>query len=56
MLNEIIRKKRRELEITQEELAKKVGINRQYLNGYETGKHGMSIKNIEKIFNELKIT
>lgn len=50
-----VRKRRRELGITQEELADKVGISRVYAGYIEQGRHAPSLEVLEKIAKALKV-
>ena len=51
-----IKKLRKEAGLTQEELAKKVGIQRGSIAGYEVGKTKPSHKNLEKIANIFNVS
>jgi transcriptional regulator with XRE-family HTH domain len=46
---------RARLEWTQEELAKRAGINRSYLAGIESGRRNTSARTMEKLANALGI-
>jgi putative transcriptional regulator len=50
-----IKKMRKELEITQEELAGKVGVRRETIIFLEQGKYNPSLKLAMKIAKELKL-
>ncbi len=51
-----IRKRRRELDMTQDELAAKAGIERSYLSNIEAGKKNFSLGVLVDIAGALKIT
>lgn len=51
----LIRKRRRELEITQQELADRVGMSRQCLNQIENQKLGMRLQTFLTILYELHL-
>jgi transcriptional regulator with XRE-family HTH domain len=44
-----IRKKRLELNLTQDQLSYEAGVSREYINKLETGNYNISIKSLEKI-------
>lgn len=44
-----MRRKRRELDLSQEDLAERAGLHRTYLSSVERGERNVSIDNIEKI-------
>ena len=46
---------RKKLKLSQEDLAKKVGIHRTYIGGIEQEKRNPSLKNIVKIANNLEV-
>lgn len=50
-----IRERRRELGMTQEELAAKAGIERSYLSNIEAGKKNFSLGVLDSIASALKI-
>ena len=52
---EIIKKKRKELGLSQSQLAEKVGIIQVTLSNYETGKSELGADKLEKIFEILNI-
>lgn len=51
-----IKQRRRELHLTQEQLAEKIDIAANYLGQIENGKRGVNLTNIVKIANELGVT
>lgn len=51
-----IRRRRRELDLSQEELAERAGLHRNYVSGIETGTRNPSLKNIEKLAQSLNIS
>lgn len=51
-----IRFLRSQMELSQEKLALKAGIDRTYLAGIEAGKRNATITSLEKIVNALDIT
>ena len=55
VLGKKIRRRRNELDLTQEELADKVGISRVYAGYIEQGRHTPSLEVLEKIAKTLKI-
>ncbi len=50
-----VRKRRKELGLTQEKLAKASGLHRTYIAGIEAGKRNISLKNLEKLAKALKV-
>jgi putative transcriptional regulator len=55
VLGKKIQKRRKELALTQEELAAKVGISRAYMGYIEQGRYAHSLEVLEKIARILKI-
>ncbi len=55
ILGKRIKKKRKELEMTQEDVAYKIGISRAYMGYIEQGRNVPSIEILEKISKVLKI-
>lgn len=51
-----IRKRRQELNISQEELADRAGLHRTYISDIERGVRNVSLENIEKIVGALRIS
>lgn len=49
-----VRKRRKELNMTQKQLAQASGLHRTYIVDIESGKTNISIKNLEKIARVLK--
>lgn len=54
VLGKRIQKRRKELELTQEELGDKVGISRAYMGYIEQGRYAPSLEVLEKIAKHLK--
>lgn len=54
VLGKKIQKRRKELELTQEELGDKVGISRAYMGYIEQGRYAPSLEVLEKIAKSLK--
>lgn len=55
LIGNIIRQKRKELRMTQQELAYAVGVDPKYISRIETGISYASLSVIEKIFNALNL-
>lgn len=51
-----VRKRRRELDLSQEALAEKAEIHRTYISSIELGKCNVSLENIEKLAKSLNIS
>lgn len=51
-----IRRRRRELDLSQEEFAERSELHRNYISGIENGTRNPSLKNIEKLAKALDIT
>lgn len=51
-----IRKRRKEHELTIEQLADKAGLSSKYLQGVETGKRNISVTNLYAVANALRTT
>lgn len=51
-----VKKYRLKQNISQEQLALKTGLDRTYISGIERGMRNPSLKNIEKIAKELKVS
>lgn len=49
-----VRRRRRELDISQEELAERSGLHRNYISSIESGTRNPSLKNIEKLVKGLE--
>jgi len=56
LLGKKIQKRRKELELTQEDLAYKVGISRAYVGYIEQGRNAPSLGILEKIARVLKVS
>jgi transcriptional regulator with XRE-family HTH domain len=55
-LAENIKYYRSQLELTQEELARRAGVNRSYLAGIESGRRNTSARTIEKLARALGVS
>lgn len=55
-IGERIRKYRMDLNISQENFANKIGMDRTYYSSIENGKHNITILNLMKILKGLNIT
>jgi transcriptional regulator with XRE-family HTH domain len=55
-LAENIKYYRSQLELTQEELARRAGVNRSYLAGIESGRRNTSARTIEKLAKALGVS
>jgi transcriptional regulator with XRE-family HTH domain len=51
-----VREARKKLNISQEELGFRTGLDRTYISGIERGKRNPSLQNINKIAKALKVT
>lgn len=56
IMGERIRKYRMDLNISQENFANKIGMDRTYYSSIENGKHNITILNLMKILKGLNIT
>lgn len=54
VLGKKIQKRRKELDLTQEEVADKVGISRAYMGYIEQGRYAPSLEVLEKVAKALK--
>jgi len=54
ILSKRIKRRRKELGLTQEEVAHKIGISRVYMGYIEQGRHSPSLEVLEKIARALK--
>ena len=52
-INEICRRKRREMDLTQSRLAEYVGVTKGQISHFELGRSGVSSKTLEKIIDVL---
>jgi transcriptional regulator with XRE-family HTH domain len=55
-LGKAVKYRRKELEISQEELAERADLHRTYISDLERGKRNVSIENIEKLANALNLS
>ncbi|HLP92276.1 MAG TPA: helix-turn-helix transcriptional regulator [Nostocaceae cyanobacterium] len=51
-----VRRRRRELDLSQEQLAEKSGLHRTYISSIELGKCNVSLDNIEKLAKALNMS
>lgn len=51
-----IRVLRHQLDLSQEELGERAGLHRTYIGGVERGERNLTVDNIEKIANALRVT
>ena len=56
MIKELVKRKRLNLGLTQQQLADKVNVRKATICTFETGKSQMKTTTLEKIFNILNIT
>lgn len=54
-INEIVRQKRKELNLSIEKLSKKTGIRTATISEFETGKRSIGSKLLNKILTELEL-
>ncbi|MDH6075620.1 helix-turn-helix domain-containing protein [Umezakia ovalisporum] len=52
----VVRRRRRELDLSQEKLAEKAEIHRTYISSIESGKCNVSLENIEKLAKALNVS
>jgi transcriptional regulator with XRE-family HTH domain len=55
-LGKAVKYRRKELEISQEELAERADLHRTYISDLERGKRNVSIEDIEKLANALNLS
>ena len=53
--HQIVRRKRRELEMSQQELADKIGMSQAMIQHYENGRSGVSSKTLDRILEVLEL-
>ena len=56
LLGKKIQKRRKQIGLTQEKLAEKIGVSRAYMGYIEQGRNTPSLEVVEKIANQLKIS
>jgi ribosome-binding protein aMBF1 (putative translation factor) len=54
-IGSLLRKRRLELGLSQNQLAKKIGIRRENIRDVELGKRNFGVENLRKVLNALKI-
>ncbi len=52
----VVRKRRTELQISQEDFAEHAGLHRTYISDLERGRHNVSLENIEKLAKALNLS
>lgn len=55
-VGEVIRRRRRELRLSQEELAWRAGVDRTYVSGVERGARNLSLLTLEKLARALEVS